>query len=254
MPPSCPASCEERNGDSHCDSKCYLEVCDWDLGDCDLSEPDLEKPSHCADGCPPENIDNNDCTAACNVEACRFDGADCDHDHDECYTDPNGADYRGSVNVIENNGGKCRVWDQKRRVKYLKPKESGLGGHNHCRNPLMTNNSKTKKPVASTGPWCWTEHNPNYTKGDPKWGYCTLGTTAMQCGYPSSSPILDQSISGKLKQGLVEVSDEAAAAPLIAAILSCAAVLLLGLTLFTCGLMKVWHRTSHDSRRAPRHS
>ena len=52
----------------------------------------------------------------------------------------------------------------------------------------------------------------------------------------------DQSITGKLKHGMAEVSDEAHAAPLIAAVLSVAAVLLLGLSIFTYRMLKVWHR------------
>ena len=32
---------------------------------------------HCAEGCPPNWINDNYCDASCNVSACDFDGVDC---------------------------------------------------------------------------------------------------------------------------------------------------------------------------------
>ena len=38
-----------------------------------------------------------ECDRSCNVESCAYDAADCFHDHSECHTDADGADYRGTV-------------------------------------------------------------------------------------------------------------------------------------------------------------
>ena len=67
---------------------------------------------------------------------------DCDHGHTECYTDPRGKDYRGSVNETED-GDECIVWEDKSNARYVNLSQSGLGGHNHCRNPTTMSNKSS---------------------------------------------------------------------------------------------------------------
>ena len=119
-------------GDGYCDEACFNAACDWDAGDC------ITADHGCADGCLPSWIDDEECDELCNVEACGWDGVDCDHGVDDCYTDPNGTDYRGSISVTLS-GYTCQQWSSQaphpHRYTYLTYPNAGLGGHNHCRNP-----------------------------------------------------------------------------------------------------------------------
>jgi hypothetical protein len=168
-----------------------------------------------------------------------FDGSDCDHGHDECYTELDGKDYRGSMNKTED-GNECLVWSQMHGVKYVHGGKSGLGGHNHCRNPTLNtsksnwNNGLAEEELGGTHPWCWKAHrSTEFSFGREygrSWGYCKVGEPTQACG--------DQSFSEKMKQGITRVSNEAEAAPLIAAILSIAATLFIGLAVFTYHMLK----------------
>lgn len=230
-------------GNGRCHAECYTADCKWDGGDCEgTGEPG--SPSKCAEKCPPMLLNNHECDEECNVEACMFDGnrytldpsnphhvlGDCDHGHTECYTDPSGKDYRGSINETED-GDECSVWETKSGAKYVNHTQSGLGGHNHCRNPTTAGKTYGSKPVDGDRPWCWRKRD-DFDNAGENWGYCNVQSANKVCG--------DQSISGKIDHALSELSNEAAAAPLIAAILSIASVLLLGLLVFVYRMRK-WH-------------
>ena len=249
-PPTCPDACSKKVSNGHCHAECYTAGCEWDGGDCE-DMPDL--PSKCAERCPPKLLNNRECDEECNVEACMFDGnrytldpshphhvlGDCDHGHTECYKDPSGKDYRGSVDETED-GDECIVWEAKSGAKYVNQTQSGLGGHNHCRNPTTTTNKTYgSKPVDGDRPWCWRKRD-DFNNAGENWGYCDVQKPSKVCG--------DQSISGKIDHALSELSNEATAAPLIAAILSIASVLLLGLLVFVCRMLKVWHARARDSK------
>ena len=92
----------------------------------------------CAWQCDPEYISDGECDEMCNVPECEFDGVDCFHGYGECYTQADGSDYRGAVNVTEG-GLACQAWSQQwpqrhDRIHTNYP-HGGLGGHNSCRNP-----------------------------------------------------------------------------------------------------------------------
>jgi len=224
-PLSCPDECSKRVGNGHCHTECYTAECEWDGGDC---EDLTDVPSKCAERCPPNLHNNRECDEECNVEACMFDGNDCDHGHTECYKDPHGKDYRGSINSTDD-GTECKVWDAKSFAKYVDQTQSGLGGHNHCRNPTTAGKTYGSKPVDGDRPWCWRKRD-DFNNAGENWGYCDVQKPSKVCG--------DQSISGKIDHALSELSNEATAAPLIAAILSIASVLLLGLLVFVYRMLK----------------
>ena len=128
--PSCSGWCSKRKGNGKCHSDCYTAGCDWNGGDCDSEGSSLPGLSQCAEMCPPSLLNNGVCDAECNVEACMWDGymldpsnphhvllGDCDHGHTECYMDPRGNDYRGSVNETED-GDECIVWEDKTNARY----------------------------------------------------------------------------------------------------------------------------------------
>ena len=102
------------------------------------------------DRCLPEWIDDGACDELCNTPECRLDVADCDLNATECYTH-DASDYRGSVNQTAS-GEACLKWS---RFGYA---QSGLGGHNACRNP-------DGKRTA----WCFTDIRRR------TWDYCDLG-------------------------------------------------------------------------------
>ena len=233
-PLSCPDECSKRVGNGYCHTECYTAECEWDGGDC---EDLTDVPSKCAERCPPKLHNNRECDEECNVEACMFDGNDCDHGHTECYKDPHGKDYRGSINSTDD-GTECKVWDAKSFAKYVDQTQSGLGGHNHCRNPTTAGKTYGSKPVDGDRPWCWRKRD-DFNNAGENWGYCDVQKPSKVCG--------DQSISGKIDHALSELSNEATAAPLIAAILSIASVLLLGLLVFVYRMLKVWHAHARDS-------
>lgn len=68
----CKEVCEpEWIGDGYCDTFCYNEENQFDLGDCDAQ---IEQQRVCFD----EWIGDGACDQTCNVERFRFDGGDCD--------------------------------------------------------------------------------------------------------------------------------------------------------------------------------
>ena len=114
----------------------------------------------CVPGCDSTWLGDGECDETCNVKECDYDGADCYSGFGECYTEPNGADYRGAVS--QTRGGlACQPWShqyphvhQKTHVNFP---HAGLGGHNHCRNP-----------DGDLGPWCLT------LVEEPSWDYCDV--------------------------------------------------------------------------------
>ena len=121
----------------------------------------------CAWQCDPEYISDGECDEMCNVPECEFDGVDCFHGYGECYTQADGSDYRGAVNVTEG-GLTCQAWSQQwpqRRDRiHTNYPHGGLGGHNSCRNP-----------DGETGPWCFTT-DPNV-----RWQLCTIPPPQGTC-------------------------------------------------------------------------
>ena len=114
----------------------------------------------CRPGCDSTWVGDGECDEMCNVRECDFDGSDCFSGFGECYTKPNGVDYRGSISVTAN-GLTCQPWSHQlphlhQKTPYNYP-DAGLGGHNHCRNP-----------DGDIGPWCLT------MEAEPVWEYCTV--------------------------------------------------------------------------------
>ena len=103
---------------------------------------------------------------------------DCDHGHTECYTDPRGKDYRGSVNETED-GDECIVWEDKSNARYVNLSQSGLGGHNHCRNPTTMSN-KSSLTVDGDRPWCWRKRD-DFDPNRRSWGYCNVQSASKVC-------------------------------------------------------------------------
>ena len=129
--------------DGYCDEACFNAACSWDREDC------IEGDAGCADGCLPSFIDDTECDELCHNEACGWDGTDCDHGADDCYSMPDGQDYRGSISVTKS-GLECQLWSEQTPNAHLKTHmnfpSAGLGGHNHCRNP----------GGEEAHPWCYT--------------------------------------------------------------------------------------------------
>ena len=71
-------------------------------------------------------------------QVCNYDGKDCFHNAGECWSEPDGKDYRGKVSVTRT-GKACQVWSSQIPWHHTKTMinfpSSGLGGHNFCRNP-----------------------------------------------------------------------------------------------------------------------
>eukprot|EP00057_Strongylocentrotus_purpuratus_P022965 XP_011677439.1 PREDICTED: EGF-like repeat and discoidin I-like domain-containing protein 3 [Strongylocentrotus purpuratus] len=86
----------------------------------------------------------------------------------ECYTDPQGFDYRGNVSVTEN-GNPCQKWSSQHphTHPYTPGTYPGLGDHNYCRNPssesapfCITAVETVKEEYCNVGPpqrWCYRE-------------------------------------------------------------------------------------------------
>jgi hypothetical protein len=133
-------------------------------GDSDVSYGDagaLMPPA-----CLPQYVDDGICDALCNSAEYGWDGKDCFHDAPECYNEPSGADYRGTVNVTES-GLPCQVWfdtfSHDHTFSHLNYPYAGLGGHNLCRNP--------DKNVNAERPWCFVN---SLIKDEPDWEYCDV--------------------------------------------------------------------------------
>ena len=89
-------------------------------------------------------------------------------DNSECYTDPLGQDYRGSV-AVTSSGLTCQRWTSQTPHEHVRTEErypgKGLGDHNYCRNP-------DEEPG---GAWCYTV-NPEI-----RWQYCDIGNPRESC-------------------------------------------------------------------------
>ena len=277
LPEPCPKDCAQADmGNGYCNVECYRVSCEWDRNDCEphiLGHGDTKKEvtSQCADGCPPYMIKDGTCDEACNVEACLFDGnqltllnstdpkhvsGDCDHGHDECYTDPKGTDYQGTVSTTED-GDECLVWDHKIGIRWARD----LGGHNFCRNPKVHNNgADEEKTTRGDRPWCFTLDQEFFgaSNNSKRWGYCKVQDVSEICGdhsFRTAAKFWSAEVSAAFYRahdlGRVEIFNEASAAPLITA------ALIVVLLLFTCVLVltqrtiKVWRLRARESRDAP---
>lgn len=113
--------------------------------------------------CKLQYINDGICDRECNFEACGWDGDDCFKRASHCYTLPSAADYRGTMNVTAS-GKPCQHWfDQlpnTHTYTVFGYPDSGLGGHNYCRNPDPND--------GSTGAWCLVESLTQV------WEYCKL--------------------------------------------------------------------------------
>lgn len=94
--------------------------------------------------------------------------ADCDHGSDDCYTDTDGSDYRGSI-AQTASGLTCQMWSQNtphtHTYSHISYPHAGLGGHNHCRNPGHSEPS----------PWCFT------TSSSDRWELCAVPPPQASC-------------------------------------------------------------------------
>jgi len=157
--PGCPLS---WLGDAYCDEACFTEACGWDVHDC------IAEDAGCADGCLPSWIDDLECDEACHTEKCGWDGSDCDHGASECYSEPDGRDYRGSV-AKSRGGYECQMWSHQQpnahTRSHLNHPMEGLGGHNHCRNPAGE----------EKGPWCYT------LQPGIRWELCAVQPPQRNC-------------------------------------------------------------------------
>lgn len=94
----------------------------------------------------------------------------------ECFTDPIGLDYRGTV-AQTKSGRTCQKWtSQTPRQHTRTPKnypDAGLGDHNYCRNPDETEG----------GAWCythWLGAGPLFFLV-PRWETCNVGSPKATC-------------------------------------------------------------------------
>jgi len=122
----------------------------------------------CANGCPDDWLDDGICDAACNTESCQWDGKDCFHDAGECWSEPDGKDYRGKVSKTKA-GVECQAWSEQIPWHHTKTTisfpDAGLGGHSFCRNP-----------DGEASAWCYTLDYPN-----TRWDYCDVGARSDAC-------------------------------------------------------------------------
>jgi hypothetical protein len=127
-------------------------------------------PAFFYEACKWEWVGNGVCDAFCNAAERDWDGKDCFHDAPECYNEPNGADYRGTVNVTQS-GRPCQVWSMnfphEHTFSHTNYPFAGLGGHNLCRNP--------DKNVHSERPWCFVD-----SVDGPEWEYCKVPPPAKE--------------------------------------------------------------------------
>lgn len=164
----CKVDCKpEWIGDGYCDDACYNAQCSWDGTDCG--------GAGCAGGCFPKYLGDGACDAACNNHECNFDLNDCFHGHSECYSDPKGMDYRGTVSHTKS-GHVCQAWsDQFPKVHTRTAKNypgGGLGGHNFCRNP-----------DGAEAPWCYP------IDSETRWELCDVGEPSSDaCPSPPPPP------------------------------------------------------------------
>ncbi|XP_070547989.1 uncharacterized protein [Ptychodera flava] len=88
----------------------------------------------------------------------------------ECFSHGHGGDYRGEVSHTKS-GKTCQRWSRQspHGHKYTTRNypHSGLGHHNHCRNP-----NGDEEP----SPWCYT------TDPETRWEFCNVGKAGQHCG------------------------------------------------------------------------
>jgi hypothetical protein len=108
----------------------------------------------------PDNQDNQGCPD-------KYTNKDSDI---ECYTDPTGSDYKGTVNWTKDHL-QCSKWPEQYRNIYA---DKNIGDHNYCRNP---DNSFT--------PWCFVDDKNKPVRD------CMVGKPQTICK-PSSSDELEQ--------------------------------------------------------------
>lgn len=145
----------------------------------------------CPSTCKPKWRGDGECDKVCNTRACNWDDGDCFHDHDGCYNDPIGLDYRGNVSVTKE-GLPCQNWDetwpQRHTYSFERYPDAGLGGHNFCRT-VSEDNDPTEK---TTGPWCMIATEELHDFAPPgsesrdlrPWGYCDVGPrSATKCAH-----------------------------------------------------------------------
>ena len=81
----------------------------------------------------------------------------------------NHTDYRGTISTTKN-GHTCQKWTEQTPHAHDKTPEnypdSGLGDHNHCRNPTKD----------AGGAWCFT------TDPDVKWDWCYVPSCSLVDG------------------------------------------------------------------------
>ncbi|XP_041367858.1 N-acetylglucosamine-1-phosphotransferase subunits alpha/beta-like isoform X2 [Gigantopelta aegis] len=95
--PNCNEGCPSTwIKDGYCDKACNNSECEWDAGDCDgtqrniqlgagyhnhLSDSRIQALAYCNPGCANSWIADKYCDTACNVLECGFDAGDCGVDH-----------------------------------------------------------------------------------------------------------------------------------------------------------------------------
>ncbi len=135
----------------------------------------------CAEHCHRADLGDGVCDKPCNVASCDWDLNDCAHNATECYKFADGRDYRGHVSVTES-GVACNDWSSDSRYEVHHYANSGLGGHNSCRNPATAQPNRTTRGY-SERPWCLTNSS---TVG---WGYCDVGAPSQEdCGNQAFLP------------------------------------------------------------------
>ncbi|EOD11995.1 hypothetical protein EMIHUDRAFT_247657 [Emiliania huxleyi CCMP1516] len=154
----------------------------------------------CAFQCDPAYLGDGECDDMCNVEACDWDGTDCFHGYGECYSHPDGSDYRGALNHTES-GYPCQKWSaqwpQRHTRIHTNFPHAGLGGHSSCRNP--DNEAR---------PWCYT------TAPETRWEYCEIPPLQPSCHHnpshsreaPSAARPLDEAGSGDTERNPYNLS------------------------------------------------
>ncbi|XP_072049112.1 uncharacterized protein [Amphiura filiformis] len=106
----------------------------------------------------------------CDIGSTRF----CGSGDNECYSDANGADFRGRV-AITRTGNVCQKWTE--QVPHVHTyytlenfPESGLGDHNYCRNPDPDD--------GQGGAWCYT------TNEAIRFEYCDIHSSVFCLNTP----------------------------------------------------------------------
>jgi len=130
----------------------------------------------CVPGCDAAWLDDGECDETCDVPECNYDSSDCPGGDDigECYERPDGADYRGLVQQTAT-GIACQKWSHQYPQTHTRTHanfpDSGLGGHNACRNP-----------DGDARAWCFTVDTAI------RWDYCDIGQAQRTCNSTLRTP------------------------------------------------------------------